>query len=389
MMPGVATTVLVLRALGMGDGLAGVAALRGLRRMAPAARLVLAAPAGIGGFLRRRGVVDEVLQTPELDALTPRLWASRSDSPPDVAVDLHGCGPASHRLLQALGPGRLIAWRCPAAGFLDGPEHRLDEQEVVRWCRLVTAAGGPCSPADLLLDPADLPPPPAGRVTPGAGHYAVVHPGATSASRRWPAYRFAAVAAELSGRGWPVAVTGSAGERALTGAVTPPGGTDLGGALDLDRLAALVADAGLVVCGDTGVAHLATAYRTPSVLLFGPTPPGWWGPSVDTELHPVLWHGPALAAGWHGAALAPGWHGPAGGYRGDPHGATVDPALDRITVGEVLAAVDGLPDRGTPVGSGSTGHGSAPGPHLHLPCTGVPDPRRSGDAVQWRAGSPG
>lgn len=318
--------VLALRALGLGDGLAGVAALRGLRRMAPGSWLVLAAPAAIGGFLLRRGIVDEVLVTGEMDALTPGLWASRTGHgggrPPDVAVDLHGCGPASHRVLYALRPRRLVAWRCPAAGFLDGPEHHLEEQEVERWCRLVTAAGGPCSPADLLLDPADLPPP---AVT---GSFAVLHPGAASGSRRWPAQRFAEVGAALAADGWRVVITGAAGERELADAVTPAGGTDLAGELDLDTLASVVARAGLVVCGDTGVAHLATAYRTPSVLLFGPTPPRWWGPAVDPELHRVLWHGPELAAGPF--------------YRGDPHGADVDPALALVTPAEVVAAARDL-----------------------------------------------
>ena len=156
----------------------------------------------------------------------------------------------------------------------------------------------------------------------------MVHPGAASGSRRWPAARYAEVAAGLTADGWHVVVTGGAGERELTGVVTPAGGTDLAGELDLDTLASLVAHAGLVVCGDTGVAHLATAYRTPSVLLFGPTPPRWWGPAVDQDLHRVLWHGPELVRGEM--------------YRGDPHGAEVDPALARITPAEVLAATRDL-----------------------------------------------
>ena len=323
--------VLVLRALGLGDGLAGVAALRGLRRAFAGHRLVLAAPAQIGGFLRRRGVVDDVLATPELDALTPQLWAGRRSTPPEVAVDLHGCGPASHLLLQALDPGRLVAWHCPAAGYDEGPEHRLDEQEVTRWCRLVTAAGGPCGPEDLLLDPVDLPGSPVGR-----GHV-VVHPGAASASRRWPADRFAAVAAALAAAGHRVVVTAGAAERDLAAAVTPAGGTDLAGGVDLDGLASVVAAAALVVCGDTGVAHLATAYRVPSVLLFGPTPPAWWAPAVDPGRHRVLWPGDRFPA-------APGgrW------YRGDPHGAAVDPALDLVTVAEVLDAAASLAPAAAP-----------------------------------------
>ena len=86
----------------------------------------------------------------------------------------------------------------------------------------------------------------------------------------------------------------------------------------------------LVVCGDTGVAHLATAYGTPSVVLFGPTSPATWGPAVDVERHTVLWHGDGTAGG---------------AYRGDPHGAVLDPALARVTVDEVVAAADALLDR--------------------------------------------
>ena len=57
------------------------------------------------------------------------------------------------------------------------------------------------------------------------------------------------------------------------------GGTDLGGRTDLAGLAAIVADAGAVVVGNTGPAHLAAAAGVPVVSLFAPTVPfGQWGP---------------------------------------------------------------------------------------------------------------
>ncbi|MBE9927387.1 glycosyltransferase family 9 protein, partial [Cellulosimicrobium cellulans] len=152
--------------------------------------------------------------------------------------------------------------------------------------------------------------------------------------------------------GHDVVVTGSLDERdlcarvvadadtALGGPAGAPDGTgsvtDTAGTLDLPALADVVATARLVVCGDTGVAHLATAYGTPSVVLFGPTPPATWGPAVDPERHAVLWHGDTE----QGRAHAPD---PASGaYRGDPHAADLDPALDRITVAEVVAAARSL-----------------------------------------------
>jgi ADP-heptose:LPS heptosyltransferase len=316
-------TVLVLRALGLGDALTGVAALRGVRRAWPGRRLVLAAPRGLGEWLASYGVVDDVLPA---HGLEPLEWAPFERG--HVAVNLHGKGPESHRLLQKTGPDRLVAFGSPEAGHT-GPGWSPDEHEVDRWCRLVRDAGGECGPEDLRLGPAD---PPGGR-----GRHVVVHPGAASGSRRWPADRWAAVAGALAACGLPVVVTGSDAERELCARVraeAPAAGaraevSDVAGRLELADLADVVASARLVLCGDTGVAHVATAFGTPSVVLFGPTPPAWWGPAIDVDRHAVLWHG------------APGHRGgPA--HRGDPHGDAVDPALARITVDEVLAAVDPL-----------------------------------------------
>ncbi|WP_448074201.1 glycosyltransferase family 9 protein [Georgenia yuyongxinii] len=137
------------------------------------------------------------------------------------------------------------------------------------------------------------------------------------------------LARRLAARGHPVAVTGSTAERALCervagGGVAPESCAiasgevrSLAGSLNLHALADAVGQARLLVCGDTGVTHLATALGTPSVLLFGPTPPQWWGPTIDLERHRVLWHGTG---------------------RGDPHADVLDQALAAITIEEVWAA---------------------------------------------------
>jgi ADP-heptose:LPS heptosyltransferase len=303
----VTPSVLVLRALGLGDAVSGVAPLRGVRRAWPSGRIVLAAPEPTGGWLRRLGLVDEVLST---TGLSPLRWSGRDG--PAVAVNLHGRGPHSHQNLQATRPGRLVAFRCPEAGFDDGPAWKPDEHEVARWCRLVTDAGGVCGPEDLRL--------PRRRVR---GRYVVVHPGAAAVSRRWPAGRWVSVVDALVRRDVDVIVTGTPDERELCARVAAGGARDLCGALGLDDLADLIAGAMLVLCADTGVGHLATAYATPSVQLFGPTPPAWWGPAIDPDLHLVLWHGDSSSAS-----------------TGDPHASALDPVLGRIEVDEVLDGAD-------------------------------------------------
>jgi ADP-heptose:LPS heptosyltransferase len=305
-------TVLVLRALGLGDLLTAVPAIRGLRAALPGHRLVLATPRALTGLVALVAAVDEVLPVKGLH--DRQAWAGRP--PPELAVNLHGRGPQSHRLLMALGPGRLLAHRSVQLG-VPGPPWREETHEVSRWCHLVEAGlGQPVDRTALDLAMPGLAPP-----TPGA---VVVHPGAGYASRRWPEDRFAAVCRSLAEAGHDVVVTGSAAEAGLARRVVQLAGldqaADLAGRLDLVELAAVVGSCRLLIAGDTGVAHLASAYRRPSVLLFGPVAPSRWGPPGRPQ-HVVLWHGDGT---------------------GDPWGTSTDPALARIAVEEVLAAADGL-----------------------------------------------
>ena len=117
-----------------------------------------------------------------------------------------------------------------------------------------------------------------------AGTYVVVHPGAAVPARAYPADLHAQAVAELTARGRTVVVTGAPAERTLTAEVAGAHGIDLGGALDLAGLAALLRDADVVVTGNTGPAHLAAAVRTPVVSLFAPVVPEvrWapWGVPV-------------------------------------------------------------------------------------------------------------
>lgn len=300
--------VIALRALGLGDLLTGVPALRGLRRALPDHRLVLATDPALSPLAGQVSAVDEVLPA---SGLAPLCWPG---TPPEIAVNLHGSGPQSHQVLQALRPSRLVAFRHPGVHG-QGPAWSREEHEVARWCRLVRSElNAPASVHDLLL------PRPAG---PRDGAV-VVHPGAAAGSRRWPVERFAAVAAWIASRGLLVAVTGSARERTVAGRLCElaglPASALLAGRTGLPALMALVASARLLVCGDTGVAHLATAYATPSVVLFGPTSPAVWGPPASGP-HTVLWHGEES---------------------GDPHSDSLDPALARIQVDEVIAAAAGL-----------------------------------------------
>ncbi|MGI9157622.1 MAG: glycosyltransferase family 9 protein [Marmoricola sp.] len=298
---------LVLRALKVGDLLTAVPALRGVRIALPDHEITLAAPAVLGPLVELVEDVDRLLPAAELQ---PVPWTG---PPPQVAIDLHGRGPESRGLLAALQPGRLIGFDCPGTDYR-GPVFDPDEHEVERWARLLRETLG------VAVDSTDLgieaPP-----VRPSTYGAVVIHPGASSGARRWPASHFGQVARWCCERGWPVVLTGGPQETELVDEVRRLSGldpdADLSGRTGLAELASLVASARLVVSGDTGIAHLASAYGTASVVLFGPTPPSRWGPP-QLPRHTVLWHpGPV----------------------GDPHAEDTHPGLGVISVDEVLDAV--------------------------------------------------
>ncbi|MFF0306218.1 glycosyltransferase family 9 protein [Streptosporangium sp. NPDC004379] len=303
--------MVVLRGLGLGDLLTAVPALRALRRAFPGHRVTLAAPAPLAGLLPLIGACDDLLDVSGTGPVPLRR--------PDVAVNLHGRGPQSTAALLATRPARLIGHARPG---LPGPPWPAQVHERVRWCDLLTWHGIPADPADLTLTP-----PSAGSGAPERESHSgpapvLVHPGAARPARRWPPDRFAAVAAALRRAGHDVLVTGGAAERGLALRVAAAAGLPdeavTAGRTDVTGLAALVARARLVVCGDTGVAHLASAFGTPSVVLFGPTPPELWGPPPGP--HVVLW----------------------AGVPGDPHAGRPGPGLLRIGVEEVLGAATDL-----------------------------------------------
>lgn len=305
--------ILVLRALGIGDLATAVPALRGLRAAFPDRPLALAAPGWLEPLVGLVGGIDRLIP---VDGLGPYEW---SVPPPYRAVNLHGRGPQSHRLLAAANPRRLHAFACSEAGHTDGPRWTEDEHEVRRWCRMLRWYGIETDPADLSLR------------RPRPDHVplgvTIVHPGAKDPHRRWPPARFAEVARRLAARGHRVVITGSAAERGLAEEVAAraglPGTAVLAGRTGVADAAALVAHGRLLVSGDTGLGHLATAYRTPSVLIFGPTTPGRWGPPADRAWHRALWCGESSPM-----AVESGSH----------------PALAAIGVDEVLTAVDEVGD---------------------------------------------
>ena len=111
-----------------------------------------------------------------------------------------------------------------------------------------------------------------------AGPWAVLYPGGRLEYRRVPPQGFAEPARQVLAKGLVPVVAWGPGEEPLARAVCAqvPGAV-LAPPTDMDELAALLADAKVCVCNNTGPMHLSVAVGTPTVALFLHMEAARWG----------------------------------------------------------------------------------------------------------------
>lgn len=303
------SVVLVLQARGLGDLLTAVPALRALRRARRNDHLVLATPH------RLRPIVDVIASVDEILPIADPQGLRWDGPPPKLAVNLHGAEATAIVELSKTGAERILTYRNTAFPEIPGPDWQADRHPIDRWCHLLEFDGIGADRRNLGLVPPVA--------TTDHRDSVVVHIGAGAAARRWPADRFAAVIRHLLVLGHEVVLTGDECDRDEALNIAARAGLSarrvLAGTQNLIELSATVAEASMVLCGDTGVAHLATAFGTRTVQLFGPTPPEQSGPPQHLlNRHEVLWTG----------------------QTGDREAVTPDSGLLQIGAGEVIAALD-------------------------------------------------
>jgi len=310
-------TILVFRALQLGDMLCAVPALRALREAHPRAKITLVGLPWARAFSAHyRGYIDDFIEFPGYPGLperacdaarVPAFFAATQARRFDLVVQLHGSGLVSNPLCALLGGRQLAGFYRPGC-FCPDPTRFLaypvDGREVRRLLALTYFLGCPDVGEQLEFTVTNADEEMLVRAL-GAprwldGDFVCLHPGARQAEKRWPSANFALVADALAADGLQVVLTGSAAECGLTQAVCRAARAPLidTAALDLPlgALAALLSRARLLVSNDTGVSHLASALELPSVILFLATDPGRWAP-LDSERHRALTGELALSSG--------------------------------------------------------------------------------------------
>ncbi|MFN6964683.1 MAG: glycosyltransferase family 9 protein [Pyrinomonadaceae bacterium] len=115
------------------------------------------------------------------------------------------------------------------------------------------------------------------------GRFALIHPAAAFKTKRWAAENFARVAEFLSERGCRTVAVAAPGERGVLEALHRGSRASVVAFddLSLPEITALASKASLFVGNDSGIAHIAAAVNTPTVVIFGSSNVDHWRPWTD------------------------------------------------------------------------------------------------------------
>jgi predicted lipopolysaccharide heptosyltransferase III len=283
--------ILVIRLRSIGDTVLSTPSLIALRRFLPDAQIDILLEDWVAPLLENFSEVDNVITVgkSELDRLKV-AWQLRRNRY-DVVLNLHG-GTTSTLLSRATGAKHRIGYDeyqysslfnhrlSSSSGFWTVDKTHSAEQQLA----LLGFVGVPVD--DRPRTRLDVSPPAveclSNKFKPHSD-YALLHPASLFHTKQWSPENFARVAEYLYERGFKIAAVASADEAAviekLKQAATVPvhAFTDL----SLPEITALAASASVFVGNDSGIAHIAAAVKTPSVVIFGSSNRDHWRPWTD------------------------------------------------------------------------------------------------------------
>ncbi|WP_438979786.1 glycosyltransferase family 9 protein [Polynucleobacter sp.] len=148
------------------------------------------------------------------------------------------------------------------------------------------------NPLELFKKPVSVTAPAGDPITPSIAAqlhspYVVVHPGPLTAYKRWPLAYWQSLLTWIVKQDWQVVLSASPAKQdlqlnkdilSLLDEETRKHVVDTAGLLTIPQAGTLIRGAIAYVGVDTSITHLAAACNTPTIALFGPTPPTNFGP---------------------------------------------------------------------------------------------------------------
>jgi ADP-heptose:LPS heptosyltransferase len=295
--------ILLLRLERIGDLVMALEAIRDVRTLAPTAQIDLVVGSWNTPLARAIPAVDRVEtldarwlaregQGLGLGALLRTAWSWRPRRY-DLAINFEP-DVRSNLVAASAGATTTAGWASGGGGpvldlALDYDPTAHTSANARRLVRTVFGRTPPESARPLLTIPDAAAAAAAALLRPGLGRPLVgVHVSGGRAIKQWDPDRFADVAARLADeRGAAIVATGGPGDRALVSglqrALGPRLVIDASAADGLLVSAALLARLDVLVTGDTGPMHLASAVGTPVVAVFGPSDPARYATSGSLD----------------------------------------------------------------------------------------------------------
>ena len=298
--------IAIFRALKLGDMLCTVPALRALRAAYPKAEIVLLGLPWAKIFVERfHKYVDRFIHFPSYEGL-PEQPYNKKDTDDflqairlenfDLVLQMQGNGTIVNPLMFLFNAKHVAGFYNDESYIASDLFMRYPETgyEAQRHLLLMHHIGIQSNNPDLEfpitekdeqeLDALYLPL--------VKNKYVCIHPGSADTSRQWPPACFAAIADYCIENKFTVVVTGTKEEQEITKefmkCVHHPV-IDLTAKTSLGAVAVLIRNACLLVANCTGVAHIAAAVKTPSVIISMDGEPERWAPLNKDRHHVIDW----------------------------------------------------------------------------------------------------
>lgn len=284
--------VLVVRLRSIGDTVLATPSLFALKRFLPHAQIDVLVEDWVAPLLDNHPHVDNVMVL-ERGGVVARTKAAREIRAAryDVAYNLHG-GTTATFLTRATGARHRVGFRTyqyaklhtelvPSPLLLWGQQktHSVEQQLALLGWTGVPVSDRPRTELGVSPEAAES----VNRQLAAAGlvdrKIALIHPAAAFATKRWATENFARVAEVLAERGFaPVAIAAPQEGEIIDELLSKSTMNVLALDLSLPEVTALAARAQVFVGNDSGIAHIAAAVGTPSVVIFGSSNVAHWRP---------------------------------------------------------------------------------------------------------------
>ena len=293
--------VLVIRLRSIGDTVLTTPSLFALKRFLPHAGVDILLEDWVAPVLDGFPHVGSVI-TLERKSTSARARVARQlrANNYDVVYNLHGgttatlltrATGAKHRVgYQAYQYARLHNHLSPSSSLLWGRDktHSVEQQlALLGWTGVPVSDRPPTKLAvtpeaaatiAARLESAGLP----------AAPFAVIHPAAAFATKQWAADKFGRVAEDVRSRGLAVVAITTLNEKPIIDEMNSVAPVEAFTDLSLPEITALLARARLFIGNDSGIAHIAAAVETPSVVIFGSSNRAHWRPWANAAAEVVV-----------------------------------------------------------------------------------------------------